>query len=107
MASNSGAGIAIDLDLVPQREEGMTPYEIMLSESQERMLIVAKKENVAEVQKIFAKWDLDAVIIGRVTDTGRLVVDAGGKRVVDIPVDPVVNLCPTYRRPSAAPGLAK
>jgi phosphoribosylformylglycinamidine synthase II len=103
MASNSGAGIAIDLDLVPQREEGMTPYEIMLSESQERMLIVAKKEKVADVQKIFSKWDMDAVIIGRVTDTGRLVVDAGGKRVVDIPVDPVVNLCPTYRRPSAVP----
>jgi len=103
MASNSGSGIEINLDLVPQREEGMTPYEIMLSESQERMLIVAKKENVAGVQKIFSKWDLDAVIIGRVTDTGRLVVDAGGKRVVDIPVDPVVNLCPTYRRPSAVP----
>jgi phosphoribosylformylglycinamidine synthase II len=103
MASNSGAGIEIDLDLVPQREEGMTPYEIMLSESQERMLIVAKKEKIADVQKIFSKWDLDAVIIGRVTDTGRLVVDAGGKRVVDIPVDPVVNLCPTYRRPSAIP----
>ena len=103
MASNSGAGIEIDLDLVPQREEGMTPYEIMLSESQERMLIVAKKEKVADVQKVFSKWDLDAVIIGRVTDNGRLIVDAGGKRVVDIPVDPVVNLCPTYRRPSAVP----
>ncbi len=103
MASNSGSGIEIDLDLVPQREEGMTPYEIMLSESQERMLIVAKKENVTDVQKIFSKWDLDAVIIGRVTDTGRLVVDAGGKRVVDIPVDPVVHLCPTYRRPSTVP----
>lgn len=103
MASNSGAGIEIDLDLVPQREEGMTSYEIMLSESQERMLIVAKKEKVADVQKVFSKWDLDAVIIGRVTDNGRLIVDAGGKRVVDIPVDPVVNLCPTYRRPSAIP----
>jgi phosphoribosylformylglycinamidine synthase II len=107
MASNSGAGIEIDLDLVPQREEGMTPYEIMLSESQERMLIVAKKEKVADVQKIFSKWDLDAVIIGRVTDTGRLVVDAGGKKVVDIPVDPVVNLCPTYRRPGASPAYLK
>lgn len=103
MASNSGSGIEINLDLVPQREEGMTPYEIMLSESQERMLIVAKKEKVADVQKVFAKWDLDAVIIGRVTDNGRLIVDAGGKTVVDIPVDPVVNLCPAYRRPSAVP----
>jgi phosphoribosylformylglycinamidine synthase II len=103
MASNSGTGIEIDLDLLPQREEGMTPYEIMLSESQERMLIVAKKERVADVQKVFSKWDLDAVIIGRVTDTGRLIVNAGGERVVDIPVDPVVNLCPTYRRPSVIP----
>jgi phosphoribosylformylglycinamidine synthase len=103
MASNSGSGIMIDLDLVPQREEGMTPYEIMLSESQERMLIVAKKEKVGGVQKVFSKWDLDAVIIGHVTDNGRLIVNAGGKRVVDIPVDPVVNLCPTYSRPSAAP----
>ncbi len=67
MPAKSGTGISINLDLVPQREEGMTPYEIMLSESQERMLIVARKENVAEVQKIFAKWDLDAVSIGEVT----------------------------------------
>jgi phosphoribosylformylglycinamidine synthase II len=107
MASNSGAGIEINLDLVPQREEGMTPYEIMLSESQERMLIVAKKEKVADVQKVFAKWDLDAVIIGRVTDNGRLIVDAGGKTVVDIPVDPIVNLCPAYRRSSAVPAYLK
>jgi phosphoribosylformylglycinamidine synthase len=103
MASNSGAGIEIDLDLVPQREEGMTPYEIMLSESQERMLIVAKKDKVEEVRQVFAKWDLDAVIIGRVTDNNRLIVRAGGDVVVDIPVDPVVNLCPVYQRPSALP----
>jgi phosphoribosylformylglycinamidine synthase len=107
MASNSGTGISIDLDLVPQREAGMTPYEIMLSESQERMLIVAKKEKVADVQEVFSKWDLDAVIIGHVTDNGRLTVDAGGKRVVDIPVDPVVNLCPAYKRPSSKPAYLK
>ncbi len=107
MASNSGTGIEIDLDLVPQREVGMTPYEIMLSESQERMLIVAKEEKVADVQKVFSKWDLDAVIIGRVTDNGRLIVNAGGKRVVDIPVDPVVNLCPVYKRPSSKPAYLK
>jgi len=101
MASNSGAGIDINLDLVPQREEGMTPYEIMLSESQERMLIVAKKDKVEDVRKIFAKWDLDAVIIGQVTDSNRLIVRAGGDIVVDIPVDPVVNLCPVYERSSA------
>ncbi len=103
MASKSGTGMEIDLDLVPQREEGMTPYEIMLSESQERMLIVAQKNKVADVQNVFAKWDLDAVIIGQVIDTGRLIVKAGGKVVVDIPVDPVVNLCPVYARKSAIP----
>jgi phosphoribosylformylglycinamidine synthase II len=103
MASNSGSGIAIDLDKVPQREEGMTPYEIMLSESQERMLICAKKERVKEVQEIFAKWDLEAVIIGQVTDGDRLKVRAGGEIVVDVPVDSIVNLCPLYDRPSRRP----
>jgi len=107
MASNSGDGITIDLDLVPQREEGMTPYEIMLSESQERMLIVARKDRVKEVQQIFAEWDLDAVIIGQVTDGNRLIVKAGGDVVVDIPVDPVVNLCPVYTRPSAPPSYVR
>ena len=103
MASNSGSGIEIDLDRVPQREEGMTPYEIMLSESQERMLIVAKKDRVEEVQEIFHKWDLDAVIIGKVTDGDRLKVRANGEVVVDIPVDSIVNLCPVYNRPSRKP----
>jgi phosphoribosylformylglycinamidine synthase II len=103
MASNSGSGISIDLDLVPQREEGMTPYEIMLSESQERMLICAKKEKVEEVREIFAKWDLDAVIIGEVTGGDRLKVRAGGETVVDVPVDSIVNLCPLYDRPSRSP----
>lgn len=103
MASNSGTGIEIDLDLVPQREEGMTPYEIMLSESQERMLLVAPKDKVEEVQKIFTKWDLDAVVIGKVTSDNRLKVNFHGELVVDIPVDPIVNLCPAYRRESKAP----
>jgi phosphoribosylformylglycinamidine synthase II len=103
MASNSGTGIEIDLDLVPQREDGMTPYEIMLSESQERMLLVAPKDKVEEVQKIFTKWDLDAVVIGKVTSDGRLKVNFHGERVVDIPVDPIVNLCPAYQRESKAP----
>ncbi|MEW5899945.1 MAG: phosphoribosylformylglycinamidine synthase subunit PurL, partial [Acidobacteriota bacterium] len=103
MAAKAGTGISIDLDLVPQREEGMTPYEIMLSESQERMLIVAKKENIAEVQRIFAKWDLDAVNIGEVTANGKLRVSFRGKTAVDVPVDAVVNLCPVYRRPSRKP----
>lgn len=103
MAAKSGTGIAVDLDLVPQREEDMTPYEIMLSESQERMLIVAKKENVEEVQKIFAKWDLDAVKIGEVTEGGRLRVAFHGERVVDLPVSAIVTMCPVYRRPSRKP----
>ena len=103
MASKSGTGIEIDLDLVPQREKGMTPYEIMLSESQERMLIVAKKDNVAEVQRIFAKWDLDAVIIGQVIEGGRLRVKFGGKTVVDLPVRAIIDLCPVYEQESKAP----
>jgi len=103
MAAKSGSGIEINLDLVPQREEGMTPYEMMLSESQERMLIVAKKEKVKEVQEIFSKWDLDAVIIGHVTKGGNLKVKFEGKTVVDLPVDAVINLCPVYERESNIP----
>jgi phosphoribosylformylglycinamidine synthase len=103
MPAKSGTGISINLDLVPQREEGMTPYEIMLSESQERMLLVAKKENVAEVKRIFAKWDLDAVDIGEVTAGRNLRVSFHGETVVDVPVDAVVNLCPVYTRPSRRP----
>jgi phosphoribosylformylglycinamidine synthase len=107
MPAKSGTGISINLDLVPQREEGMTPYEIMLSESQERMLLVAKKENVTEVQKIFAKWDLDAVDIGEVTAGRNLRVSFCGETVVDVPVDAVVNLCPVYRRPSRKPAYLR
>jgi len=103
MASNSRSGIEIDLDHVPQREKDMTPYEIMLSESQERMLIVAEKDKVKEVQKIFAKWDLDAVMIGKVTDGDRLKVTFEGKMVVDIPVDSIVHSCPIYDRPCKQP----
>ncbi len=103
MASNSNSGIEIDLDLIPQREEGMTPYEIMLSESQERMLLVAKKETVKELQEIYAKWDLDAVIVGKVTSDQRLKVRFRGDIVVDIPVQAVVDLCPVYHRESRIP----
>ena len=103
MAAKGGLGIEIDLDLVPQREAGMTPYEIMLSESQERMLLVTTKENVKKVQEVFAKWDLDAPIIGHVTTGGQVRVRSKGDVVVDVPVDAVVNLCPAYRRPSRPP----
>jgi phosphoribosylformylglycinamidine synthase II len=107
MAAKSGAGIEINLDLVPQREKGMTPYEMMLSESQERMLIVAKKDKVKEVQQIFSKWDLDAVIIGYVTEGGRLKVKFEGKIVVDLPVEAIINLCPVYNRESKIPSYLK
>jgi phosphoribosylformylglycinamidine synthase II len=103
MAAKGGLGIEIDLDLVPQREAGMTPYEIMLSESQERMLLVCSRENVGRVQEVFAKWDLDAPVVGKVTEGGQIKVRFHGDIVVDIPVDAVVNLCPAYSRPSAAP----
>jgi phosphoribosylformylglycinamidine synthase II len=82
----------------------MTPYEIMLSESQERMLLVCTRENLAEVQRVFSKWDLDAVNIGEVTEGGRIRVSWHGETVVDVPVDAVVNLCPAYERPSRRPG---
>jgi phosphoribosylformylglycinamidine synthase len=103
MPAKSGTGISINLDLVPQREDGMIPYEIMLSESQERMLIVVERENVAEVQEVFAKWDLDAVPIGEVTAERNLKASFRGETVVDVPVDAVVNRCPVYRRPARRP----
>jgi phosphoribosylformylglycinamidine synthase II len=104
MAAKGGMGIVVDLDKVPQREAGMSPYEILLSESQERMLLVATPENVAAVQAVFAKWDLDAPVIGEVVEGGRARISFKGEVVVDIPVDAVVNLCPAYNRPSVAPG---
>lgn len=102
MAAKGGMGIVVDLDKVPQREVGMTPYEILLSESQERMLLVATPDNVPAVQEVFAKWDLDAPVIGEVVEGGRARISFKGEVVVDIPVDAVVNLCPAYRRPSQA-----
>ncbi len=107
MTGKAGSGIEIDLDLVPQREKGMSPYEIMLSESQERMLIVTKKEKTAEVQEIFSKWDLDAVNIGRVTQGERLKVSSGGRVVVNLPVKAIVDLCPVYERESRIPSYLK
>jgi phosphoribosylformylglycinamidine synthase len=103
MAAKSGMGIVVDLDKVPQREAGMTPYEILLSESQERMLLVSRPENVTAVQAVFAKWDLDAPVIGEVVEGGRVRISFQGQVVVDIPVDAVVNLCPAYNRPSVPP----
>jgi len=99
MGGRGGVGIEIELDLVPQRETGMTPYEIMLSESQERMLLVAEKGREEEVFRVFSKWGLDAVTIGRVTETGRLRVLEHGKVVADIPNAALTDDAPLYNRP--------
>jgi len=85
MGSRGGVGIEIELDLVPQRETGMTPYEIMLSESQERMLLVAEKGREGEVFSVFRKWGLDAVTVGTVTGDGKLRVRHHGEIVAEIP----------------------
>jgi phosphoribosylformylglycinamidine synthase len=103
MAARAGTGVELDLSLVPQREEGMTPYEIMLSESQERMLIVAHSGRERQVIDIFRKWDLDAVVIGRVTDTGSVVVLHEGQKVADIPSGYLTDEAPRYERPMRAP----
>jgi len=99
MAARAGTGIELDLSLVPQREEGMTAYEMLLSESQERMLIVAHSGREREVMDIFRKWDLDAVVIGRVRDSGRMQVIHNGEQVADIPVAALTDEAPRYERP--------
>jgi phosphoribosylformylglycinamidine synthase len=99
MSDKGGVGIEFDLDLVPVREEAMTPYEIMLSESQERMLMVLKPGREEMARGIFEKWELDFAIIGRVTDTNRLVLKSAGEIVCDIPVPPLVAEAPEYQRP--------
>src|SRR5687767_11537447 len=103
MGARGGVGIVIDVSLVPQRETGMTPYEIMLSESQERMLMVVKKGREAEVERIFEKWDLHAVHIGEVTTDGRLCVKNEGAVVADIPATCLTDEAPLYQRPMAEP----
>ena len=103
MGSRGGAGVEIDVSLVPQRETGMTPYEIMLSESQERMLLVAKKGREAEVERIFEKWDLHAVRIGHVTSDGMLRVKDHGRIVAEIPNRALTDEAPLYRRPMSEP----
>jgi phosphoribosylformylglycinamidine synthase len=98
MAARGGTGVEIEITRVPVREQGMTPYEILLSETQERMLVVAKEGREEEVRAILGKWELDAETIGHVTDTGRYVVLENGATVVDLPGEPLVNACPTYTR---------
>ncbi|HEX2271122.1 MAG TPA: phosphoribosylformylglycinamidine synthase subunit PurL, partial [Pyrinomonadaceae bacterium] len=103
MAARAGTGIELDLSLVPQREQNMTAYEMLLSESQERMLIVAHSGREREVMDIFRKWDLDAVVIGRVRDTQRMQVIHNGETVADIPVEALTDEAPRYERPMRAP----
>ncbi len=107
MAARGGVGIDVDLDKVPQRETGMTPYEIMLSESQERMLLVAERGREREVVKVFAKWGLDAVEIGRVTTGGLLRIISGGSVAAEIPAEALANEAPVYQRPIAPPSHAR
>jgi phosphoribosylformylglycinamidine synthase len=103
MASKGGAGIRLDMNKVPCRETGMTPYEMMLSESQERMLMVLKPGREAEAEAIFRKWELDFAVIGEVTDTGHMVLEFNGEVVCDIPLGPLADEAPCYERPYAIP----
>jgi len=98
MADKGGVGIALDLDHVPAREEAMTAYEMMLSESQERMVMVLRPGAEKQAQAIFEKWGLDFAVVGRTTDTGRLVVRHKGEIEVDVPVDVLANSAPEYKR---------
>ena len=103
MAGRAGSGIELDLSKVPVRETGMTPYEIMLSESQERMLLVARRDRLGRVFEIFRKWDLEAAEIGKVTGSGRVVLFFEGRIVADLPAEPLSSEAPLYDRPRAAP----
>ncbi len=102
MASKGGCGIRLAMNAVPQREEGMTPYEMMLSESQERMLMVLKPGKEAMAEAIFKKWELDFAVIGEVTDTGHMVLEWNGEVVADIPLAPLADEAPLYDRPAAS-----
>jgi len=103
MAGRSGAGFDIDLSRVPLREAGMTPYEILLSESQERMLIAVKQGHEEDVKSIFKKWELEAEVIGRVTDSGKMQMKFNGEVVVDLPISLVVEDAPVYHRAASEP----
>ncbi len=103
MAGRGASGIELDLSRVPLREGGMTPYEILLSESQERMLLVAKRGTEADIRRIFDKWDLDAVVIGRVTDDGQFRALFDGVEVARIPISALTKEAPVYHRPAARP----
>ncbi|CAM9121297.1 unnamed protein product [Phaeothamnion confervicola] len=99
MASKGGLGLLLDLDKVPCREAGMTAYEMMLSESQERMLMVLHPDRVEKAREIFDRWELDFAIVGQTTDTGRFVIRHQGETVADLPVDVLADQAPVYQRP--------
>ncbi|KAJ8136475.1 hypothetical protein OY671_010312, partial [Metschnikowia pulcherrima] len=99
MASKGGAGIRLDMNKVPCREEAMTPYEMMSSESQERMLMVSQPGKEPMAEAIFRKWELDFAVIGEVTDTGHMVSEFDGEVVCDIPLAPSADEAPLYDRP--------
>jgi phosphoribosylformylglycinamidine synthase len=103
MASKGGAGVELELARVPCRETGMTPYEMMLSESQERMLMVLKPDKQDLAREIFEKWDLDFAVVGHLTETGRMVIKLHGEVVADLPIDPLAEASPEYERPWTAP----
>ncbi|MEJ7860745.1 MAG: phosphoribosylformylglycinamidine synthase subunit PurL [Pyrinomonadaceae bacterium] len=103
MAARAGTGLELDLTLIPQRETGMTAYEMLLSESQERMLIVAHKGREKEIVDIFSKWDLDAVVVGKVVKGNRLRIFHNGELKVDLPVDKLTDEAPKYNRPMSTP----
>ncbi len=103
MAGRGGMGMILELDAVPLREEGMTPYEILLSESQERMLLVARAGHEAAVQEVFARWDLQAVVVGRLTEDGVFRARWRGEEVCALPVSALTDAAPVYRRPAEEP----
>src|SRR5947209_16915748 len=106
MGSRAGTGVEIDVQYVPQRESGMTPYEIMLSESQERMLLVADKGREDEVFRVFRKWGLEAAEVGVVTGDGKLRVRHHGRIVAELPNRELADEAPLYDRPHTSPPVA-
>ncbi|UOQ92013.1 phosphoribosylformylglycinamidine synthase subunit PurL [Halobacillus shinanisalinarum] len=107
MASKAGTGMLMNMDLIPQREENMTAYEMMLSESQERMLLVVEKGREDEIADVFRKYDLEAVSVGEVTDDKRFRLEHYGETVADVPVDSLAEDAPVYHQPSAVPAYYK
>lgn len=107
MAGRAGTGLELDVSLVPRREQGMTPYEVMLSESQERMLLVLEPSREVEVRKIFEKWGLEAVVIGRVTGDGIYRIRDGAELVAEIPVEALTGKAPVYHRQGREPAYVQ